>query len=141
MATVYGSHLFFAHLSKILKASLKMATSDSDSELAGTYDLDLEKTTGFDASPNPGTEEYGLSRRPTRVLDPRSVLSQVTSSATQRRTFTHPLAPQPTGANVLVDFEGPNDPYRPQNWPGRKKHLTVLLYGLTTMCSSWNSSM
>jgi MFS family permease len=40
-----------------------------------------------------------------------------------------------------VDFDGPDDPYRPINWPFRKKVVTTLLYGLTTMGSTWASSV
>lgn len=55
-------------------------------------------------------------------------------------TFTHPLANQETTENVLVDFEGPDDPYRPINWPTRKKVWTTFLYALVTMTASWASS-
>ncbi|KAL2888137.1 Efflux pump bik6 [Ceratocystis lukuohia] len=54
--------------------------------------------------------------------------------------FTHPLAQQPTTAAVLVDFEGSADPYRPVNWPMRKKVITTLFYGLVTMSSTWCSA-
>lgn len=102
--------------------------------------VETDKSTGFDASPY-AEKQQGLSRRPTRVLDPRSPLTRLTSSITEKRNFSHPLAPQKTGSDALVDFDGPDDPYRPLNWPNRKKLITVLLYGLTTMCSSWASSM
>ena len=102
--------------------------------------LDLEKSTGFDASPSYDRPEI-LSRRPTRMLDPRSPMSRITSSRTQNRNFTHILSQQKTDAGAIVDFEGEDDPYRPMNWPQRKKVITVVLYGFTTMCSSWNTSM
>jgi hypothetical protein len=28
-----------------------------------------------------------------------------------------------------VDFDGPDDPYHPMNWPFRKKVVTTALYG------------
>lgn len=68
------------------------------------------------------------SRQTSRVLstirsrDPR-----------QNAPFTHPLAHAKTGDDVIVDFDGPDDPYKPLNWPFRKKCITTLLYGLTTM--------
>ena len=107
---------------------------------SGLMPVHTEKSTGFDASPYAEQQE-GLSRRPTRVLDPHSPLSRLTSSITHKHNFSHPLAPQKTGSDALVDFDGPDDLYRPLNWPNRKKFITVLLYGLTTMCSSWASSM
>lgn len=54
--------------------------------------------------------------------------------------FSHPLAHQQTTAEVLVDFEGEDDPYRPINWSTKKKVNTTLLYGLTTMTATWASS-
>lgn len=48
--------------------------------------------------------------------------------------FAHPLADQATGDDVLVDFDGPLDPYNPMNWPFKKKVLTTLLYCFAT---SW----
>jgi DHA1 family multidrug resistance protein-like MFS transporter len=54
--------------------------------------------------------------------------------------FSHPLAHQATTADVLVDFEGEDDPYRPMNWPTKKKINTTLMYGLTTMSATWASS-
>jgi DHA1 family multidrug resistance protein-like MFS transporter len=54
--------------------------------------------------------------------------------------FTHPLSHRQTAADVLVDFDGPDDPYRPMNWPTKKKIITTMLYGLTTMTATWASS-
>lgn len=54
--------------------------------------------------------------------------------------FSHPLAHFPTTQEQLVDFEGPDDPYRPLNWPLHKKVTTTALYGLVTMTATWASS-
>ncbi|KAF2001596.1 MSF membrane transporter [Amniculicola lignicola CBS 123094] len=54
--------------------------------------------------------------------------------------FQHRLEHQPTTADALVDFEGPDDPYRPINWPTKKKVITTLMYGLTTMSATYGSS-
>lgn len=102
--------------------------------------LDLEMSAGFDASPSYERPEI-LSRRPTMMLDPRSPMSWITSSRTQNRNLTHALSQQKTDAGAIVDFEGKDDPYRPMNWPQRKKVIILVLYGFTTMCSSWNTSM
>lgn len=73
-----------------------------------------------------------LSRRDTvlSTLRSRPVIPQ----------FTHPLTHQRTSQAELVDFEGPDDPYRPLNWPTNKKVSTTLLYGLVTMTATWASS-
>lgn len=72
-----------------------------------------------------------LSRRET-------ALSRIRSRPVPR--FTHPLSHQRTTPAELVDFDGPDDPYRPINWPTHKKVSTTLLYGLVTMTASWASS-
>lgn len=101
---------------------------------------DTKQSTGIDVSPH-AESPNGLSRRPTQILDQRSPLPRLTSSAAKVRNFSHPLTRQKTASDALVDFDGPDDPYRPLNWPSRKKVTTVLLYGLTTTCSSWATSM
>ena len=68
-------------------------------------------------------------------------LSRLQSLGRKRAVFDHPLSHVKTSTDVLVDFEGPDDPYRPLNWPFRKKVITTLLYGFTTMGSTWASSV
>lgn len=41
----------------------------------------------------------------------------------------------------IVDSDGPDDQYRPTNWPLKKKIFATLLYGLTTTGSTWASSV
>lgn len=60
---------------------------------------------------------------------------------TSRGRFSHPLSHVKTTEAEIVDFDGPDDPYRPLNWPFRKKVVTTMLYGLTTMGSTWASSV
>ncbi|KAH8807793.1 MFS multidrug transporter [Xylogone sp. PMI_703] len=55
--------------------------------------------------------------------------------------FTHPLAHVPTGRDVIVNFDGKDDPYNPTNWPSRKKVVTTLLYGLTTCWVTFASAI
>lgn len=64
----------------------------------------------------------------------QSVVSRIRSREPgQTARFTHPLTHTKTSPEVVVDFEGPDDPYRPINWGFRKKAVTTVLYGLTTM--------
>ncbi|KAK5084815.1 hypothetical protein LTR05_005894 [Lithohypha guttulata] len=68
----------------------------------------------------------------------QTTLSKVRSRP--HTTFNHPLSHISTKEDVLVDFDGPDDPYRPLNWPLKKKSMTTLLYGLVTMSATWASS-
>lgn len=89
--------------------------------------------------------EGQLSRSESRRQDP--ILQRVDTTLSRIRSrrpigpFKHPLALAPTSKEVIVDFDGPDDPYRPTNWSFKKKVVTTLLYGLTTMGSSWASSV
>ncbi|KAI1102349.1 polyamine transporter 1 [Jackrogersella minutella] len=83
---------------------------------------------------------YGLSKSLSRTISRRdSVLSRVRSRP-MVPPFTHPLAKVKTGQDCLVNFDGPDDPYHPINWPRKKKVTTTLLYGLVTMTATWASS-
>ncbi len=62
-------------------------------------------------------------------------ISRIQSLTQRRAVFDHPLSHVKTTADVLVDFDGPDDPYRPINWPFRKKVITTVLYGFTTASS------
>jgi len=64
----------------------------------------------------------------------QNVVSRIRSREPgQTAKFTHPLSHTKTSPDVVVDFDGPDDPYRPLNWGFRKKAFTTVLYGLTTM--------
>lgn len=68
-------------------------------------------------------------------------VSRIQSLRQRPAAFDHPLSHVKTSADVIVDFDGPDDPYRPINWPFRKKVITTVLYGFTTMGSTWASSV
>ncbi|KAI9836148.1 MAG: hypothetical protein M1838_005126 [Thelocarpon superellum] len=55
--------------------------------------------------------------------------------------FSHRLSHVKTEPEFLVDFDGPDDPYLPLNWPFRKKLITTTLYGFTTMGATWASAV
>ena len=59
-------------------------------------------------------------------------MSHIQSLTQRRPVFDHPLSHVKTSAEFLVDFDGPDDPYRPINWPFRKKVIMTVLYGFTT---------
>ncbi|KAL4741426.1 major facilitator superfamily domain-containing protein [Aspergillus similis] len=71
-----------------------------------------------------------------------SVISRIRSREPgQVARFTHPLSHTKTSDDVIVDFDGPDDPYQPLNWGFRKKAITTVLYGLTTMGATWASAI
>ena len=78
----------------------------------------------------------GLERTVTRR---ETVLSRVRTRPPVGN-FNHPLEHQKTTVDELVDFDGDDDPYRPLNWKLKKKVLTTVLYGFTTMSATWASS-
>lgn len=50
----------------------------------------------------------------------------------EQQPVTENILKETKGTNDPVDFDGPDDPYRPVNWTFRNKVITTLLYGLTT---------
>lgn len=118
--------------------------ADDDDTSSSSNDHD-----GFRPSPLEIRQSSSLHRRKstagTSALDasvsrtPSNLLARLRSRPAVP-AFTHPLAHTPTTASVIVDFDGPSDPYQPRNWPMSKKVLTTLLYSLVTMSASWASS-
>lgn len=82
----------------------------------------------------------GIGAPMSKSLSRRDTALSRLRTRTNTAPFSHPLAHQQTTADVLVDFEGPDDPYRPLNWPTKKKVLTTIMYGMTTMTATWASS-
>ena len=55
--------------------------------------------------------------------------------------LSYPVPKQSTGAEVIIDFDGKDDPYRAINWPFRKKVVTTILYGFTTCWVTFASAI
>lgn len=88
------------------------------------------------------TRRSRSSSRSRHLTRQQSALSVIRNrNPAYNRPFTHKLERQPTGPDVVVRFDGPNDPYRPLNWPFKKKAITTALYGFTTMGSTFASSV
>lgn len=83
------------------------------------------------------TQSRNLQRAQTTAS---TILSTVRSRA-PRREFTHPLTHEKTAADVIVEFDGKEDPYRPLNWSFRKKTTTTLVYGFIAMAATFASSV
>jgi DHA1 family multidrug resistance protein-like MFS transporter len=82
----------------------------------------------------------GMNQPLSRTISRRDTVLSRVRTRPNVAPFSHSLAHQQTTADVLVDFEGEDDPYRPMNWPTKKKINTTLMYGLTTMSATWASS-
>ena len=103
-------------------------------------------------SPRPRSRPQSTRRTSARLSGHRrsSMLEKTNISQLHRRplsftqdqdNFSHPLERQPTKPNVLVDFDGPDDPYKPMNWSYRKKIITTVLYGMTTCWITFASAI
>lgn len=123
-----------------LSSSASSAASTDVSRVPRFEPIDLEKTQ---------TERSNLSRLTSRrssILPERAAerAEYALSTIRSRRPiapFTHPLEHEKTKADVIVTFDGPDDPYNPLNWSFKKKVITTLLYGFTTMGATWASSV
>ncbi|KIM99526.1 hypothetical protein OIDMADRAFT_146184 [Oidiodendron maius Zn] len=123
---------------------MSMAETKEDTELVESSNSeyngpDLEKQdtqaqSVHSSSSSPANGTIPIRNRVTRT-------QSLTRRNTRRNLFSHPLAHVKTTEAEIVDFDGPEDPYHPLNWPFRKKVVTTLLYGLTTMGATWASSV
>jgi hypothetical protein len=110
-----------------------MAETEHDYDSASSNDIAAHRSVSgaHAALEKQSTAASGLSVFEQRA---QSVVSRIRSrDPGQTAKFSHPLTHTKTSPDVIVDFEGPDDPYRPLNWSFRKKAITTVLYGLTTM--------
>lgn len=86
-------------------------------------------------------DSLSLRKTRSRALERAdTALSRIRSRA-PIAPFSHPLVHEKTGLDYIVDFDGPDDPYRPMNWSFKKKVITTAMYGFTTMGATFNSSV
>ena len=98
----------------------------NDLEKAAEANGDLSRIASRRSSILPERAEYALATiRSRRPIAP----------------FSHPLSLTKTGSDVIVTFDGPDDPYKPLNWSFKKKVITTTLYGFTTMGATWASAV
>ncbi|RMZ89164.1 hypothetical protein DV736_g3604, partial [Chaetothyriales sp. CBS 134916] len=104
--------------------------------------LDGDGRSIFRLSSRGSTTRSALSKcqsRATGISRRETVLSKIRSRP-PIGNFSHALEHAKTSKSYLVDFDGPDDPYRPVNWPLKKKVTTTLLYALATMTATWASA-
>jgi hypothetical protein len=125
---------FYFHLFPVPMAEIKFDPAKLSSSDDLTDDrVDLEKQDTETQSVNASVNYSSPNRQ--RVMRTQSLTGRNTSH------FTHSLSHVKTTDAEIVDFDGPDDPYLPFNWPFRKKVVTTILYGFTTMGATWASSV
>lgn len=112
-------------------------SSDEDIDIDSIGDQEQHNNNGTTtATTNGKLEKQTTASSSLSAVESRaqSVVSRIRSREPGQTTpFTHPLSHTKTSTDVIVDFDGPDDPYRPLNWGFTKKAVTTVLYGLTTM--------
>ncbi|KAL1634727.1 hypothetical protein SLS56_002129 [Neofusicoccum ribis] len=95
-----------------------------------------------------------LERNPTvlsRIQTARSQHSGTVGASLKSRKSNRPLPsfgagkpfppPLPDREEYVVEFDGPEDPMHAQNWPLKKKLLTAVMLGYTTLTAAFGSSI
>lgn len=121
-----------------------MARTNHDRASVSSADAESIEHTNQHADIAAPLEKQSTAASGLSVLEQRaqSIVSRIRSREPgQTARFSHPLTHTKTSEDAIVDFEGPDDPYRPVNWTFRKKAVTTVLYGLTTMGATWASSI
>ena len=122
-------------------------TSFSGGSASSSTHTGAADDTGASAGPSARNDFADLEKADTNHSLSRTTSSRVNrvEALTRRRKqeefFTHPLSHVKTSQEYIVDFDGPDDPYKPLNWPFRKKVMTTMIYGLTTMGATFASSV
>ncbi|KAF4984058.1 hypothetical protein FZEAL_671 [Fusarium zealandicum] len=122
--------------------------SDEESSISSSTNPATERThsNGRNSAHNSnGQNSWANGAASTNGVGLTQTISRRESMISRIRTrpvplFTHPLSHVKTTEDELVDFDGPDDPYRPMNWPMKKKVVTTMLYGLVTMGATWASA-
>lgn len=120
------------------------ATSEGQLPLATATSISTSTSSNRRHTENDELEPH--NRSGTNVSLRRTVSRQQTILSRIRSrppigNFAHPLTHKLTSVADLVDFDGPDDPYHPINWPMKKKVYTTVLYGLTTAGATWASAV
>ncbi|KAL8891393.1 MAG: hypothetical protein Q9215_001535 [Flavoplaca cf. flavocitrina] len=133
-------------------------------ERAGSVASSLSSSSSSLASSAPVIrEEMGMSRiqtgrdlerHPTelsRIETHRSQHSGTVGRSLRSRESKKPLPnfgggkeyppPLPEREEYVVEFDGPEDPLHPQNWPMKKKVAIAVMLGYTTLVSAFGSSI
>ncbi|EEA27980.1 hypothetical protein TMatcc_003711 [Talaromyces marneffei ATCC 18224] len=97
---------------------------------------------------------YTLERHTTalsRIATQRSQHSGTVGATLRSRVSKKPLPPfgagkpyppaLPAKEAYVVEFDGPDDPLHPQNWPTKKKVLTSVMLAYTSLVSTFGSSI
>ncbi|KAI1825766.1 major facilitator superfamily transporter [Xylaria intraflava] len=98
---------------------------------------------------------HDLERHPTELSRVRTALSQHSSTVGRdphaRTRDSRPLPAfgggkpyppsLPNREEYVVEFDGPDDPYHPQNWPLKKKIVTAFILCYTTITAAFASSI
>ncbi|KAL8646567.1 MAG: hypothetical protein Q9210_006063 [Variospora velana] len=125
--------------------------------------LSSSSSSSSTSSASPIREEMGMSRintgrdlerHPTelsRIDTHRSQHSGTVGRSLKSRESSKPLPnfgggkeyppALPEKEEYVVEFDGPDDPLHPQNWPIKKKILMALMLGFTTLVSAFASSI
>ena len=83
-----------------------------------------------------------------RPVSPRNDFSSISSKDTleglptdPEKQATNKITKTPTKDPNLVDWDGPDDPAKPLNWPARKKWTNMMIIAVLTMLTPFGSSM
>ncbi|KAK2738784.1 hypothetical protein FQN55_000422 [Onygenales sp. PD_40] len=144
--------------SKLPAASPSRASFSSSSTSSS-----ISSTDSSDSDSDSGPSLHGiasiqtqrdLERHPTvlsRIATQRSQHSATVGAGLRSRVSRKPLPafgagkpyppPLPEREEYVVEFDGPDDPLHPQNWPLKRKLFTTVMLGWTTIIVSFTSSL
>ena len=129
-------------------------TTASSSSTTSSEATDIEREAAMSRMPTQRDNGTELERHETalsRIHTQRSQHSQTVGASLRSRASRKPLPafgagkpyppPLPEREAYVVEFDGPDDPLYAQNWPLKKKLVTAVMLGFTTLTAAFGSSI
>lgn len=134
---------------KDLRTSTSGASSSSSSSSSSASAIHREGTGLSHAHTTRDLERHPthLSRIETHRTQHEGTVGRSNTSRSSKKPLPHmgagkdypPLLPE--REEYVVEFDGPDDPLHPQNWPMRKKITIAVVLGFTTLVAAFASSI
>ncbi|RFU31865.1 hypothetical protein B7463_g4454, partial [Scytalidium lignicola] len=146
----------FPHSSSAQPTTARRSSHGIERTVTGTTISSSSSEGSHQSNLSPVSTQRDLERHPTALSRIHTAKSQHTGTtggalSTRTRDSRRPLPefgagkpyppPLPEQEAYVVEFDGPDDPLHAQNWPFKKKLLTSIMLGYTTLLAAFTSSI
>ncbi|KAL4914795.1 major facilitator superfamily domain-containing protein [Aspergillus aurantiobrunneus] len=133
------------------RSSSSMGSSSSSSSSPVDYDPQIRRLQSRNTELDLERQRTSVSQTLSRTETQRLQHSLTVGESVKARPSKLPLPPfgggkpyppdMPNRDDFVVDFDGPDDPLYPQNWPLMRKFYTSAMLAFTSICSTFDSAI